>query len=112
MSTRVRKFAIAEIFFFSLTDFSIYSSRSNQGRVERLDLYLRYSPLGVTAINYYHDILNTDLVRGHDDLDITSIVESIQLVQELEHCSLNLSFTSGRRVVSAQAMTLTTSASR
>ena len=111
MSTRVCKFAIAKI-FFSLTDFSIYSSRSNQGRVERLDLCSRYSPLVVTAINHYHETLNTDLVRGHDDLDITSIVESIQLVQELEHCSLNLPFTSGSRVVSAQAITLTTSASR
>ena len=38
-------------------------------------------------------IQSVDLVGCHDDLDITSVVETIQLIQQLQHSSLNFSFT-------------------
>ena len=49
---------------------SVNTTRTDKGRVERLDL-----------------------VRGHDDLDIATIIETIQLVQQLQHSSLNLTLT-------------------
>lgn len=49
---------------------SVNTTRTNKGRVERLDL-----------------------VGGHDDLDITTVVETIQLVEKLQHGSLNLTLT-------------------
>jgi hypothetical protein len=58
-------------------DLSIDSSRSNERRVERLDL-----------------------VGGHDDFDVASSVEPVELVEEFEHGSLDLSLAAGGRVVS------------
>mmetsp|Transcript_23550 Transcript_23550/g.52208 ORF Transcript_23550/g.52208 Transcript_23550/m.52208 type:complete len:624 (-) Transcript_23550:392-2263(-) len=40
-----------------------------------------------------------DPVRGHDDLDVAALVESIKLVEELQHGSLYLSGTTARRIV-------------
>jgi hypothetical protein len=34
-----------------------------------------------------------DLVCGHDDLDVSTSVESVKLVEELQHGSLDLTFT-------------------
>ena len=34
-----------------------------------------------------------DLVGGHDDLDISTVVETVQLVEQLQHGSLNLTLT-------------------
>jgi hypothetical protein len=58
-------------------DLSIDSSRSNERRVERLDL-----------------------IGGHDDFDVASSVEPVELVEEFEHGSLDLSLAAGGRVVS------------
>jgi len=49
----------------------IDSSRSNERRIEGFDL-----------------------VGRHDDLDVSSRVESVELVEKLQHRSLNLSFSS------------------
>jgi len=46
-------------------------SRSNKRRIERFNL-----------------------VGGHDNLDVSSRVESIELIEKLEHRSLNFSFSS------------------
>ena len=35
-----------------------------------------------------------DLVGGHDDLDVPAGIEAIQLVQKLQHGTLNLTFSS------------------
>ena len=45
---------------------SVNTTRTDKGRVERLDL-----------------------VGGHDDLDVTAVVETVKLVEELEHSALN-----------------------
>ena len=49
---------------------SVNTTRTDKGRVERLDL-----------------------VGGHDDLDISTIIETVQLVKQLQHSSLNLTLT-------------------
>lgn len=56
---------------------SVDTTRSDQGRVERLNL-----------------------VRSHDDLDVTTVVKTIELIEELQHGSLNLALTSRSRFVS------------
>jgi hypothetical protein len=38
-------------------------------------------------------IQSIDLVGGHDDLDVTTVIETVQLVEKLQHGSLNFSFT-------------------
>ena len=53
-------------------DFAIDTTRSDQSRVERFDL-----------------------VCGHDDLDVTAGVKAIKLVEEFQHGSLDLAFTTG-----------------
>ena len=55
---------------------SIDTTRANEGRVQRLNL-----------------------VGSHDDLDVTTVVETVQLVQEFQHSSLNFSLTSRGRFV-------------
>ena len=49
---------------------SVNTTRTDKGRVERLDL-----------------------VGGHDDLDVSTIIETVQLVKQLQHSSLNLTLT-------------------
>ena len=49
---------------------SVNTTRTDKGRVERLDL-----------------------VGGHDDLDVSTIIETVQLVEQLQHSSLNLALT-------------------
>ena len=49
---------------------SVNTTRTDKGRVERLDL-----------------------VGGHDDLDVSTIIETVQLVKQLQHSSLNLALT-------------------
>ena len=44
-------------------------------------------------------IQRLDLVRGHDDLDITSVIETVQLVQQLQHSALDLTLSSACRFV-------------
>jgi hypothetical protein len=38
-------------------------------------------------------IQSLDLVSSHDDLDITTVIETIQLVKKFQHGSLNFSLT-------------------
>ena len=45
---------------------SVNTTRADQGRVE-----------------------SVDLVGSHDDLDVTAVVETVQLVEQLQHSSLN-----------------------
>ena len=49
---------------------SVNTTRTDKGRVERLDL-----------------------VGGHDDLDVSTVIETVQLVKQLQHSSLNLTLT-------------------
>jgi hypothetical protein len=49
---------------------SVNTTGTDKGRVERLDL-----------------------VGGHDDLDVSTIIETVQLVKQLQHSSLNLTLT-------------------
>ena len=49
---------------------SVNTTRTDKGRVERLDL-----------------------VGGHDDLDVSTVIETVQLVKQLQHSSLNLALT-------------------
>ena len=51
-------------------DLSVDATWSDEGRVQGLDL-----------------------IRGHDNFDIPPCVESVELVEELQHGSLNLAFT-------------------
>ena len=44
-------------------------------------------------------IQGLDLVGSHDDLDVATIIETIQLVEKLQHGSLDFTFTSGRGLV-------------
>ena len=44
-------------------------------------------------------IQGLDLVGGHDDLDVATIIETIQLVEKLQHGSLDFTFTSRRGLV-------------
>ena len=37
---------------------------------------------------------SVDLVGGHDDLDVTAVVETVQLVEQLQHSSLNFALSS------------------
>lgn len=55
---------------------AINTARADQSRVERLNL-----------------------VGGHDDLDVSTVVETIELVQELQHGSLDFTLTTRCRVV-------------
>ena len=58
-------------------DFSIDTTWSNESRVEGLDS-----------------------IRSHDNFDVSSRVETIQLIQKFQHRPLDFTFTSGCRVVS------------
>jgi hypothetical protein len=55
---------------------AVDAARSDEGRVERLDF-----------------------VGGHDDLDVATIVEAVQLVQQLKHGALDLAFAARGRLV-------------
>ena len=44
-------------------------------------------------------IKGIDLVGGHDDLDVTTIIETVQLVEKLQHGSLDFSLTTRCRIV-------------
>ena len=44
-------------------------------------------------------VQRVDLVGGHDDLDVTSVVEAVQLVKQLQHGPLHLALAARRRVV-------------
>ena len=57
-------------------DFSVNTTGSNESRVEGLDS-----------------------IRSHDDFDIASRVETIQLIQKFQHRPLDFTFTSRCRVV-------------
>jgi hypothetical protein len=59
---------------------AVNTARADQGGIERLDL-----------------------VRRHDDLDITTVIETVQLVEELQHGALNLALAAWRRLVSLGA---------
>jgi hypothetical protein len=52
-------------------DLSVDTAGSDEGRVEGLDL-----------------------VGGHDDFDVSSVIETVKLVQKLQHGSLDLSLSS------------------
>jgi hypothetical protein len=52
-------------------DLSVDTTRTDQSRVE-----------------------SVDLVGSHDDLDVTAVVEAVQLVEQLQHSSLNFALSS------------------
>ncbi|GMT09450.1 hypothetical protein PFISCL1PPCAC_747, partial [Pristionchus fissidentatus] len=58
-------------------DLSVDTTRSDQGGVERFDA-----------------------VSRHQDLDVSSRVESVELIEKLQHSTLNLAFSSRVRIVS------------
>ena len=58
-------------------DLSVDTTRSDKGRVE-----------------------SVDLVCSHNDFDVSSVIETIKLVQKLQHRSLDFSLSSRRRFVS------------
>lgn len=58
-------------------DFAVNSSGSDQSWVESFDL-----------------------IRSHDDFDITAVVETIKLVKKFEHSTLNFTFSAGSGLVS------------
>ena len=51
-------------------DLSVYATWANQSRVQRLDL-----------------------IRSHDNFDISPCVKSVELVEKFQHGSLNFTFT-------------------
>ena len=61
-------------------DLAVDTARADEGRVERVDL-----------------------VRGHDDFDVASIVEPIQLVEQLQHRALDLALTPRSALVPLRA---------
>ena len=59
-----------------------------------LDVRERELDLSVdTSWSNQSGVQGLDPVRGHDDLDVSSCVESVELVEELQHCSLDFAFT-------------------
>jgi len=54
-------------------DLSINSTRSDEGRIERLDL-----------------------VSSHDDFDIAAVIETVELIEKLQHSTLDLALAAGR----------------
>ena len=60
----------------------------------RLDVWQRELDLPVdTTWSDERRVKGLDLVGGHDDLDVPSGVETIELVQELQHSTLDFTFT-------------------
>ena len=44
-------------------------------------------------------VKSVDLVCSHDHLDVSTVIESIQLVQKLQHGTLDFSFASRGRII-------------
>lgn len=77
------------------------------GRVQSKDLSLRHlvgvleQDLSVdTSGSNQGGIQSLDLVGGHNDLDVASVVETVELVQKLQHGSLDFSLTARGGIVS------------
>ena len=61
-------------------DLSVDTTRPDERRVERFDL-----------------------VRGHDDLDVTARVEAVQLIEQFQHGALDLALSARCRIVTLRA---------
>ena len=62
-----------------------------------LRLNIRQRELDLAVDSPWSDegrVKGLDLVGSHDDLDVPAGIETIQLVQELQHGTLNLTFSS------------------
>ena len=69
-------------------------------RADRLTVWVLEENLSVdTSRTDQSRIQGFNLVGGHDDLDVTAIIESIKLVKKLKHGTLDFSFTTRRRII-------------
>ena len=67
--------------------------------VRQWELDLPIDPSGTNECG----VERLDAVRGHDDFDVTSSVEPVQLVEKFQHCTLDFALAAGGGVIPVRA---------